>query len=76
MTSLWSMLNTVNSNYFPSGPDFLIPYENLIAQPKIRIMYHDIGKVDSQLSTGSGNFLVQSSILGIITMITLWKYTR
>ncbi|KAM5580970.1 NADPH-dependent diflavin oxidoreductase 1 [Rosa sericea] len=53
MTSLWNMLNTINSKYFPSGPDFLIPYENLITQPKIRIMYHDIDKVDSQLSTGS-----------------------
>ena len=58
MTSLWKMLNTIDSNYFPNGPDFLIPYENLIAQPKIRIVYHDSDKVDSQLSTSSGNFLV------------------
>ncbi|KAL6189533.1 hypothetical protein ACLB2K_040921 [Fragaria x ananassa] len=38
---------------FPEWPDFLIPYEELMAQPKVWIVYHDIDKVDSQLSTGS-----------------------
>ncbi|KAL6136748.1 hypothetical protein ACLB2K_062043 [Fragaria x ananassa] len=53
MASLWKMLNAIDSSYFPSGPDFLIPYEDLMAQPKIRIVYHDIDRVDSQLSNGS-----------------------
>lgn len=44
---------------FPEWPDFLIPYEELMAQPKVRIVYHDIDKVDSQLSTGSGSLSVK-----------------
>ncbi|KAM2587454.1 hypothetical protein TB1_044635 [Malus domestica] len=51
MASLWNMLNKIDPNYFPNGPDFLIPYENFMAKPKVRILYHDIDKVDSQVSS-------------------------
>lgn len=66
MISLWNMLNNINPKYFPNGPEFLIPYENFMAEPKVRIQYHDIKQVDSQFSTNSGNLVVQSSLLGII----------
>lgn len=53
MISLWNMLNNINPKYFPNGPEFLIPYENFMAEPKVRIQYHDIKQVDSQFSTNS-----------------------
>ncbi|KAM1666243.1 hypothetical protein ACFX1X_045902 [Malus domestica] len=53
MASLWNMLNKIDPNYFPNGPDFFIPYENFMAKPKVRILYHDIDKVDSQVSSKS-----------------------
>nr|XP_028963758.1 NADPH-dependent diflavin oxidoreductase 1-like isoform X3 [Malus domestica] len=53
MASLWNMLNKIDPNYLPNGPDFLIPYENFMAKPKVRILYRDIDKVDSQVSSKS-----------------------
>ncbi|KAM1358381.1 hypothetical protein ACFX2F_045481 [Malus domestica] len=53
MASLWNMLYKIDPNYFPNGPDFFIPYENFMAKPKVRILYHDIDKVDSQVSSKS-----------------------
>ncbi|KAM1015729.1 hypothetical protein TB2_045357 [Malus domestica] len=68
MASLWNMWNKIDPNYFPNGPDFFIPYENFMAKPKIRILYHDIDKVDSQVSSKSGNLAVHSSPLSSITV--------
>ncbi|KAM1324194.1 hypothetical protein PS2_044984 [Malus domestica] len=53
MASLWNMLNKIDPNYFPNGPDFFIPYENFMAKPKVRILCHNIDKVDSQVSSKS-----------------------
>ncbi|KAB2613690.1 NADPH-dependent diflavin oxidoreductase 1-like [Pyrus ussuriensis x Pyrus communis] len=53
MASLWNTLNKIDPNYFPNGPDFLIPYENFMAKPKVQILYHDIDRVDSQVSSKS-----------------------
>lgn len=58
MTSLWNMLNKVNPNVFPNGPDFSNSYEKSIGQPKFQITYHTIDKVDSEFSTNSGNLVV------------------
>ncbi|TQD77230.1 hypothetical protein C1H46_037237 [Malus baccata] len=54
MASFWNMLNKIDPNYLPNGPYFLIPYENFMAKPKVRILYRDIDKVDSQVSSKSG----------------------
>ncbi|KAM1409041.1 hypothetical protein ACFX2I_009484 [Malus domestica] len=55
MTSLWNMLNEIHPNYyFPNGPEFFISDDKVKeAQPKIRILYHEIDKLDSQFSATS-----------------------
>ncbi|KAB2630808.1 NADPH-dependent diflavin oxidoreductase 1-like [Pyrus ussuriensis x Pyrus communis] len=55
MTSLWNMLNEIHPNYyFPNGPEFSIPDDKVKeARPKIRILYHEIDKLDSQFSATS-----------------------
>ncbi|KAF2558028.1 hypothetical protein F2Q68_00017018 [Brassica cretica] len=40
MLSLWGTLYQINPKYFPKGPDVVIPRDELIDQPKFRIVYH------------------------------------
>ncbi|KAJ4894294.1 NADPH-dependent diflavin oxidoreductase 1 [Raphanus sativus] len=40
MMSLWGALYQINPKYFPKGPDVVIPQDELIDQPKYRILYH------------------------------------
>ncbi|WZZ61204.1 hypothetical protein YC2023_061311 [Brassica napus] len=40
MLSLWGTLYQINPKYFPKGPDVVIPRDELIDQPKYRIVYH------------------------------------
>ncbi|KAK8604977.1 hypothetical protein V6N13_082438 [Hibiscus sabdariffa] len=51
MSSLWSGLNEIKPDFFPEGPDFLVPIEELIGQPKFQVTYHNIDNMDTQLST-------------------------
>lgn len=74
MASLWNTLNKIDPNYFPNGPDFLIPYENFMAKPKVQILYHDIDRVDSQVSSKSGNLAIHSSPLSIIVYLQISFY--
>lgn len=53
MSSLWSLLYQINHNFFPQGPDFLIPDTKLIDQPKVQITYHHGDKVDTQFPSDS-----------------------
>ncbi|CAL5324842.1 unnamed protein product [Camellia sinensis] len=53
MSSLWNMLYQKNPNFFPKGPDFVIPDMNLMDQPKIQIMYHDADKHLPQFVTST-----------------------
>ncbi|KAJ7971211.1 NADPH-dependent diflavin oxidoreductase 1 [Quillaja saponaria] len=54
MLLLWGSLSQIKPNFFPRGPEFLIPDWKLIGQPKVQITYHKIDKKESQLSASSG----------------------
>ncbi|XP_056841611.1 NADPH-dependent diflavin oxidoreductase 1-like, partial [Raphanus sativus] len=40
MMSLWGTLYQINPKYFRKGPDVVIPLDDLIDQPKYRLLYH------------------------------------
>lgn len=54
MLSLWSSLYQINPKYFPKGPDVKIPQDEVIDQPKYRILYHKREKLEPKLLTESG----------------------
>ena len=54
LTSLWYTLYQIDSKFFPNGPDFLIPNDKLIDQPKIQITYHATDVADLS-SSNSGD---------------------
>lgn len=51
--SFWKILNQLNPNFFPKGPEFLTPDTNLVDQLKVQIIYHDADKVQSDFLTAS-----------------------
>ncbi|WRX32075.1 Oxidoreductase FAD/NAD(P)-binding - like 8 [Theobroma cacao] len=53
MSALWSRLSEIKPNFFPEGPNFLVPNVELIGQPKFQVTYHNIDKMDSQLSSAT-----------------------
>ncbi|XP_039019048.1 NADPH-dependent diflavin oxidoreductase 1-like isoform X2 [Hibiscus syriacus] len=62
MSSLWSGLNEIKPDFFPEGPNFLVPVEELIGQPKFQVTYHNIDNMDSQLSTATDFKYLQMQI--------------
>ncbi|XP_031392781.1 NADPH-dependent diflavin oxidoreductase 1 isoform X3 [Punica granatum] len=53
MSSLWRMLNKIDPNFFPNGPDPVESEMTLLDQPKVEVRYHDIGEVNSQFSVAA-----------------------
>ncbi|KAG7531568.1 Ferredoxin-NADP reductase (FNR) nucleotide-binding domain [Arabidopsis suecica] len=53
MLSLWSTLYQINPKYFPKGPYVKIPQDEVIDQPKYRILYHKQEKLEPKLLTES-----------------------
>ncbi|XP_021278178.1 NADPH-dependent diflavin oxidoreductase 1 isoform X2 [Herrania umbratica] len=53
MSALWSRLYEIKPNFFPEGPNFLVPNVELIDRPKFQVTYHNIDKMDSQLSSAT-----------------------
>ncbi|KFK24483.1 hypothetical protein AALP_AAs40864U000100, partial [Arabis alpina] len=39
----------INPKYFPKGPDVMIPQDELIDQPKYKILYHTQEKLEPEL---------------------------
>lgn len=54
MLSLWGTLYQINPKYFPKGPDVVIPRDELIDQPKYRIVYHKQETLEPALMVESG----------------------
>lgn len=54
MLSLWTTLYQINPKYFPKGPDVMIPQDEVIDQPKYRILYHTPEKSELKLLVESG----------------------
>lgn len=53
MLSLWRSLNDITPMFFPKGIDFAFSSDTLIDQPSIHVIYHDVGKLDTQLTSGT-----------------------
>ncbi|XP_022152797.1 NADPH-dependent diflavin oxidoreductase 1 isoform X2 [Momordica charantia] len=51
MLSLWRSLNDITPMFFPKGIDFAFSSDTLIDQPSIHVIYHDVGKLDTQLTS-------------------------
>ncbi|KAK9027459.1 hypothetical protein V6N11_067294 [Hibiscus sabdariffa] len=55
-------LNKIKPDFFPEGPDFLVPIEELIGQPKFQVTYHNVDNMDSQLATATDFRYLQMQI--------------
>lgn len=53
MLSLWSSLSDTNPMFFPKGIDFMFSSDTLIDQSSIQVAYHNVGKLNSQLTSGT-----------------------
>ncbi|PPD82271.1 hypothetical protein GOBAR_DD20797 [Gossypium barbadense] len=62
LSSLWSRLNEIKPHFFPKGPDFLVPNEELIGLPKVQVTYHNVNDMDSRLSTATDFKYLQMQI--------------
>ncbi|MBA0757731.1 hypothetical protein Gotri_020799 [Gossypium trilobum] len=62
LSSLWIRLNEIKPHFFPKGPDFLVSNEELIGLPKVQVTYHNVGDMDSRLSTATDFKYLQMQI--------------
>lgn len=59
MLSLWSSLSDTNPMFFPKGIDFMFSSDTLIDQSSIQVAYHNVGKMNSQLTSDLKNMEMQ-----------------
>lgn len=75
MSSLWSRLCEVEPNFFPEGPDFVVPNVELVGQPKFQVLYHNIENMDSKLSTAT-DFKYLGMQIGVARSMSARKISR